>query len=206
MTRVKNVVFDAGNILIGYRWQEVLRDFGCDEETVMRVGREAFESPYWQIIDYGTDDLKWLTDRLATVYPGDAAEIRYFLGHPAEMAQPRPAVEARIPALKAAGYGIYVLSNYSEELFASHVACRPFMAQIDGLLLSAREHMLKPDDRIYRRFLEKFGLKGEECLFFDDRKENVAGAIRNGIPAICTPTEEDLLAEIDRLLAGENIR
>ena len=36
--------------------------------------------------------------------------------------------------------------------------------------------MLKPDEKIYRTFLEKYGLKADECLFVDDREENVIGA------------------------------
>ena len=36
--------------------------------------------------------------------------------------------------------------------------------------------MLKPDVEIYRTFLAKYGLRAEECLFIDDREENVSGA------------------------------
>jgi putative hydrolase of the HAD superfamily len=41
--------------------------------------------------------------------------------------------------------------------------------------------MLKPDVRIYQAFLDKYGLKGEECLFIDDRADNIAGAKEAGL-------------------------
>ena len=42
--------------------------------------------------------------------------------------------------------------------------------------------MLKPDEKIYRNFLEEYGLKADECLFVDDREENVIGAQSVGMP------------------------
>ena len=41
--------------------------------------------------------------------------------------------------------------------------------------------MLKPDVEIYKTFLSKYGLNGDECLFIDDREDNVAGAKAAGL-------------------------
>ena len=41
--------------------------------------------------------------------------------------------------------------------------------------------MLKPDVKIYEAFLRKYGLSAEECLFVDDREENVNGAQAAGM-------------------------
>ena len=45
--------------------------------------------------------------------------------------------------------------------------------------------MLKPDVQIYRTFLEKYGLNGDECLFIDDREENTEGARKAGMNTFC---------------------
>jgi putative hydrolase of the HAD superfamily len=34
---------------------------------------------------------------------------------------------------------------------------------------------------IYKTFLEKYGLKGDECLFIDDREDNIEGAKKAGL-------------------------
>ena len=38
--------------------------------------------------------------------------------------------------LKKQGYGVYLLSNYSEELFKKHTEYADFMNDIDGLIVS----------------------------------------------------------------------
>ena len=43
--------------------------------------------------------------------------------------------------------------------------------------------MVKPDRRIYEIVLERFGLRAEECVFFDDLEKNVEGAKAVGIEA-----------------------
>ena len=36
--------------------------------------------------------------------------------------------------------------------------------------------MIKPDVAIYKKFLEEYRLSADECLFIDDRADNIAGA------------------------------
>ena len=43
---------------------------------------------------------------------------------------------------------------------------------IDGKVVSYEIHQVKPDRGIYETLLNRFSLKPEECIFFDDRKEN----------------------------------
>lgn len=42
---VRNLIFDVGNVLIGYRWFEMLtEDFGLSSEEANRIGNEMFEN------------------------------------------------------------------------------------------------------------------------------------------------------------------
>ena len=41
--------------------------------------------------------------------------------------------------------------------------------------------MMKPDPEIYRYLLDRYGLTAGECLFLDDREENILGAWQCGI-------------------------
>ena len=47
------------------------------------------------------------------------------------------------------------------------------MNDIDGLIVSYMVHKAKPDQAIYAAICEKYELNPSECLFFDDRLENV---------------------------------
>ncbi len=57
----------------------------------------------------------------------------------------------------------------------------------------------KPDVKIFRIFLKKFSLKSFECVFIDDREDNVAAAKHVGMKAIHFTGKKQLLAELKRL-------
>ena len=84
---------------------------------------------------------------------------------------------------KAKGYGLYVLSNASDEFYKYFPKFLP-LDFFDGVFVSADYLMLKPDLEIYRKFLDTYGLVGSECLFIDDREANVSAAIESGINAV----------------------
>ena len=50
--------------------------------------------------------------------------------------------------------------------------------------MSADIHIVKPDIRIYEHLLKTYKLTPEECLFIDDRADNVAGAKSAGMNAV----------------------
>ena len=87
-----------------------------------------------------------------------------------------------IKKLKNLGYKVYLLSNLKEidyEKFIKHFDVSIF----DEMFLSFKLGMLKPNDDIYQYVINKLNTKSENIYFFDDNKENVDGAIRNGINA-----------------------
>ena len=87
-----------------------------------------------------------------------------------------------IKKLKNLGYKVYLLSNLKEidyEKFIKHFDVSIF----DEMFLSFKLGMLKPNDDIYQHVINKLNTKPENIYFFDDNKENVEGAIKNGINA-----------------------
>ncbi|MFY7065695.1 HAD-IA family hydrolase [Nocardiopsis changdeensis] len=51
-------------------------------------------------------------------------------------------------------------------------------------VLSEVEGLAKPDPEIYRRTLDRMGLDGGECVFVDDRAENLSPAAELGITVV----------------------
>ena len=81
-------------------------------------------------------------------------------------------------------YKVYALSNvdrssveYEEKEFSIYKI-------FDGVVLSCDVGMVKPEPEIYKFVLKKFNLKPEECIFIDNRKDNVEGAEKVGIKSI----------------------
>lgn len=103
-----------------------------------------------------------------------------------------------IKKLKNLGYKVYLLSNLKEidyEKFIKHFDVSIF----DELFLSFKLGMLKPNDDIYQYVINKLNTKPENIYFFDDNKENVEGAIKNGINAYQV-TGETVKKAVDNIL------
>jgi putative hydrolase of the HAD superfamily len=85
--------------------------------------------------------------------------------------------------VKSNGFGVYVLSN-AHKSFYRYFPRYFDLEFFDGVVVSADVHIVKPDVRIYEHLLSKFNLKAEECLFIDDRANNVDGAEKAGMQAV----------------------
>lgn len=178
---IKNIVFDMGNVLMDYNPKIPLDIFFETSEDKALILKELFNGPEWVRGDLG--DIKneeryygvservpeRLHDRLKQCVDGWTVCMT-------------PIKESKDFAqyVKNKGYKIYVLSN----------ACNAFydyfprfnkLDYFDGIVVSSDIHMIKPDLKIYEYFLNKYNLSADECLFIDDRKENIDGALRMGM-------------------------
>ena len=198
---IKNIIFDVGVVLLVYRWKDMLMDYGLPETEAVRVGTMMFEDPLWSKMDLA--DRKGeqaIVEAYLKKYPDDAETISWFLQHVELMHVPREDVWERVHRIKQLGYKLYILSNYPESMFETHARHASFMADMDGEVVSYQVHKIKPDPRIYKCLLEKYGLQPEECLFFDDRPQNTAAAEQLGIKSITVLSREFLLEQLDLIL------
>ena len=180
----------------------LVEDYGMTAERAEQVGMIMFDDPLWSGLDLG-NPLEETICRYEKKYPEYAKEIRWFLTHGEYMHVKRPEVWEKVHELKKAGYRIYLLSNYSEDLFTKHTKGASFLNDIDGKVVSYQIHEIKPNPEIYLYLLNKYNLKADQCLFFDDREQNVEGAEKLGIHAIRVESQEQLLGELEKLLCGK---
>ncbi|MCR5507277.1 MAG: HAD family phosphatase [Lachnospiraceae bacterium] len=195
---IKNLIFDMGGVLIGYRWKEMLtEDFGVEEDRAFPIGEMLFEDPIWRKFDAGLEPMETVLEHYVELYPEDATVIRRMFYEGERMSVKRERVWDRVRELKNSGYKIYVLSNYSEYLFKKHTKDVTILPIMDGIVVSYVTHSIKPDHAIYRYLLDKYGLKAEECRFFDDNEDNVNAAKELGMEAVLITSEEMLLKELE---------
>lgn len=197
---IRNIIFDIGEVLLGYRWQYILELSGLSEEEGYRVGGEIFNDQIWYNLDAGNIMLTEAREQYRIKYPDDADNIAFFLSHPELMPIARPRVWEYLPKLKDKGYKLYVLSNYGKELFEMHTDQAGFWPLIDGAVISYEVHLCKPDLAIYKALLDKYSLDPSECIFFDDRPENVEAAIKSGINSVQVKGEDKVISELEKLL------
>ena len=199
---IQNLIFDVGDVLLEYRWFEMLtKDYGLSDTEARRIGGEMFDNEIWvQGMDGGRLSLAEAIHEYEEKYPDDVDVIGWFLKNGEQMVVKRPEVWDKVAALKNKGYRIYILSNYSEELFHMHTKGALFLDLLDGGIVSYQVHALKPEPEIYQILLDKYGLQAEECLFFDDRADKVEGARALGIQAVQVTSREMLNATLDKML------
>jgi putative hydrolase of the HAD superfamily len=97
------------------------------------------------------------------------------------------------------GVGIYMLSNESRELMAYRIPKFCLAGTFDAYLVSAYIGLRKPEAAFFRCALEVSQRKPEECVFIDDREENLEGARKLGIRGIRMESPEQVIAELGRL-------
>ena len=92
---------------------------------------------------------------------------------------------------------IYLLSNESRELMAYRIPT--FLGGLfDAYLVSAYIGLRKPQAEFFIRALEIAQRDPAECVFVDDREENVSAAAAVGIHAIRMESPRQVLAELAR--------
>ena len=82
-----------------------------------------------------------------------------------------------------------------------HTNGAAFLDLLDGGIVSYQVHALKPDREIYEILLARYDLVADQCLFFDDRADNVEGARKVGIHAIQVTSRQMLNETLDKMLA-----
>lgn len=197
---IKNIIFDVGEVLLEYRWKDMLMDYGCSEGEAIRLGTLIFSEELWQQLDIQNEPTESIIKKYEEKYPNDAKAIRWFIEHGEYMHVPRQDVWVKLHLLKEKGYKIYLLSNYSKDLFEKHTKGADFLNNIDGMVVSYQIHKIKPDLAIYNYLIEKYSLNTDECIFFDDRQINTQAAESLGIKSVTITSKELLLSEMDKLL------
>ena len=95
-------------------------------------------------------------------------------------------------SLKQKGIKVFVLSNNFKEraTFYDHY---PWMHDaVDKAYFSWQTGFVKPDVRAWQLILDENGLKGEECIYFDDVEKNVLSASELGIKSYIFTNEDEL--------------
>jgi 2-haloacid dehalogenase len=91
---------------------------------------------------------------------------------------------ALLQQLKTNGVPVYAITNYSSEKYAESFARFPFFALFDGVIVSGNERLLKPHAPIFGLLCSRYGLVPDQCIFIDDKLDNVLGARQAGMKAI----------------------
>ena len=193
---IKNIVFDIGNVLVDFCWNEFLLAQGFSQKMTDRIARASILTPAWGELDRGVWTEEELLQAFCNADPDISEEIRRAFATLTGIVRLRDYACGWVKALKEAGYNVYYLSNYGDKTRRDTAKELIFMELVDGGIMSYEVKLIKPDRAIYERLLDKYDLKAEECVFLDDSPANVAAARECGMSAIHFVSKEAADAEL----------
>lgn len=91
---------------------------------------------------------------------------------------------ALLKACKAAGHKLFVLSNMSVARY-ENIKQEPEIASLfsffDDIVISSLTPYEKPDAQIFTYLCQQYNLQSNDCVFIDDKQDNLDGAQAAGI-------------------------
>ena len=199
---IKNIIFDFGAVLVDWNPHHLYDSYFGDATKAEWFLTEI--CPYeWNAQCDAGRPIKDITAERVALFPEWEKEIRMYFDHWVDMmGAPIPGMEELVRDYKQRGYGVWGLTNWSAETLPLVRDDYPVFKLLDGYVVSGQEKVVKPDARLYRILLERYGLKAEECVFIDDNPANTAGAEAVGIRGIVFHDASQLRIDLDNLLLG----
>ena len=169
------VVFDLGGVLIHWDPRLLYRKLLPSEDAVERFITTVCPSEWNERLDAGLSLDEGIAERIE-LFPHHEPLIRLYAERFGEMMLPMHRSIALLHELAERRVPLFALSNWAAETFERTHARFPFLSAFDGLVISGRIGLAKPDPRIFQHLLEAHGLSAGETLFVDDRASNVEAA------------------------------
>ena len=199
----KSIVFDIGGVLVDFDPKSYLVDRFCNAETEEKVYDLTFGSEEWQLLDAGKisrfDGNHRMLEHARAA--GCAFEVQGVLDEWTHILRPRRRMQELVRRLKNHGYCVYYLSNIPTDILEL-LTQQGVLDHFDGGVASCEVQINKPDPKIYQALLDKYHLKASECVFIDDRLENVRTAFAMGFAGI---QMKDSVGTLVRSLATCNV-
>jgi 2-haloacid dehalogenase len=189
---VRAVIFDLGGVILDWNPRYVYRHYFDTPEQIDSFLAEI-DFANWNLQqDKGRPFAEGVAIQSAQ-YPHRAELIRAYHEHWAESVVGPIAGAVEIArALKASGYPLYALSNWSAETFPIARERYDCLDLFDAILISGDVHVVKPDPRIYELMLQRIGQPAAACLLIDDSPQNVSAAEHLGFSTIVFRSAEEL--------------
>ena len=142
---IKNIIFDFGGVLVDWNPHRLLDTYFGSREKADWFIENVCTSEWNGQMDAGKPFAQGIAE-LSAVYPEWATEIQVYFDRWIEMmGNEIPGMRALIQRIKAKGYPVYGLTNWSCETFCQVRDVYPIFGLIDKMLISGEEHLIKPD-------------------------------------------------------------
>ena len=183
MNKLKNIIFDFGGVLIDWNPTYLYRKV-FDTEEKMTFFLENVCNQDWNTQQDAGRSLDEATRLLQKQHPEYKNEIAMYYGRLDEMLGGIIEENTKLIKPLRAKYKVYGLTNWSAETLPIAMARYSFFTDLDGIVVSGDEKLIKPDPKIYQVLIDRYSIRPEESLFIDDNYDNIVAAQELGFHTI----------------------
>ncbi|MDR1057232.1 MAG: HAD family phosphatase [Coxiellaceae bacterium] len=204
---MKNVIFDLGGVLIDWNPDRVYtKYFGGDLAKMQRFYQETAIHKINEKTDRDHSYLEALTE-LSNKLPHYHQPIHLWQTKWLDMIGGTIDDTVKIlESLHTQNYPLYALTNFSAEVFFTHVRYNyKFFEYFKDIVVSGVEKAIKPELKIYQILLERNKLDPKQCIFVDDKPENLVPAKNLGMQVIQFTSPKNLKKQLKKLKVMVNI-
>jgi len=180
---IKNIIFDFGGVLVDwdrrYLYEKMFADKADMDFFLANICHMEWNN--WQ--DAGRSFEDGFKELLAQ-FPEYESYIHAYFDRWPEMLK-GPILESVDLLHQLQGqYRLFGLTNLSAECYPLLQKRFPFINELEGVVVSGIEGVVKPDPGIFEIILHRYGLKAGESLFIDDNIDNINTAKAMGFLTI----------------------
>ncbi|MDR0334214.1 MAG: HAD family phosphatase [Dysgonamonadaceae bacterium] len=198
MHKLKNIIFDFGGVLIDWNPIYLYSKVFDTEEEITHFLENICKSE-WNIQQDAGHSLAEATQLLQVQHPEHKELISMYYGRWEEMLG--GTIDENVKLIKPLKekYNIYGLTNWSAETLPIAMARYDFFDNLDGIVVSGDEKLIKPDPKIYQVLIDRYSIKPEESLFIDDNFDNIVAAQKLGFHTIHLTNDVNLEEELMKM-------
>jgi len=181
ISKIDTVIFDIGNVL--YHW-----DLRClfakliDDPEELDWFLAHVVTPEWHFQhDAGRPFAEMVAERSREFPEYSDHIIAYSQRFHETIPGPVEGMLDLVRALEGQGVPLFAISNFGAESWAQFRPQAPIFDSFIDIVISGEERMIKPDRAIFDLALARFDRRADQCLFIDDRDDNVAAGQAIGL-------------------------
>jgi putative hydrolase of the HAD superfamily len=183
---IKHVIFDVGNVIFDWDPKAVAKAVGHPEMWTVA------NTPHWQNFDRGSVNFEGMISTFLPTYP----RIERFLEVGKEHLILKKETLDIFYKCQKKGLSIYILSNMPDYYRNYLLSSYPFFSETQGSIFSCDVGFIKPEKQIYECLFNHFSLAPQDCLFIDDRDENIEAGCEIGMRGIIFDNPQNCLQSL----------
>ena len=192
---IRNIVFDFGGVLIDWNPEYLYQNIFPDKAEMDFFLKNVCNSSWNLTLDAGKAFSVAIRERIHQ-YPDYENEINLYYSHWLKMIGGAIVENTVLIQHLKHNFRLFGLTNWSAETFPLVYDKYSFFSDLEGIVVSGQEKVVKPDLSIYKLLLHRYKIKATESLFIDDSIENIKAARQLGFNTVHIHSEMNLKAEL----------